>query len=142
MAPNCVRNNRATFPADETRPRFANVPHVVRNIVLSFVPRYAILIGTFGLALLLPSSGCGKKIAVQDSTKSEQIKELVDMLTSKQTDTGMGFDIRVGAAARLAEIGPAAQEFGAVPALEKLLKNKDPKVKEAAREALAKIKGS
>ena len=50
-------------------------------------------------------------------------------------------DVRAAAANRLAEVGPPAAEHGAIPALEKLAKDKDPAAKEAAEKALAKIKG-
>jgi hypothetical protein len=75
-------------------------------------------------------------------TMPEEIKELVASLSSKQTDLGMGIDIRVAAAARLAEIGPSTKEFGSVQALEKLTTHKNPKVAQAARDAVAKINAS
>lgn len=95
------------------------------------------------MLMLLAIAGCGKRTvnAPLPAPSPDQIKELVADLSVKNPDTGMGFDLRVAAASRLAEIGPVAKEFGAVPALEKLLKNKDPKVKDAAEKALAKING-
>ncbi len=95
------------------------------------------------LLILLAITGCGKRTpnASLPAPSPEQIKQLVADLNVKNPDTGMGFDLRVAAASRLGEIGPAAKEYGAVPALEKLLTNKDPKVKDAAKQALAKING-
>ena len=84
--------------------------------------------------------GCGRgRSADQGQISPERIKELVELLGSKNGDTGMGFDLRVAAAEQLGEIGPRAKEFGADPALQKLLKHKDPKIKLAARQALDKI---
>jgi HEAT repeat protein len=96
-----------------------------------------------GLILLLAAVGCGRRGAAspQPQFTPEQIRELVNCLTSKNSDTGMGFDLRVAAADRLAEVGPPAKEYGAVAPLENLLKNKDPKIRHAAQTALAKING-
>jgi hypothetical protein len=94
--------------------------------------------------VLLAAAGCGggrEAAPAQPQFTPQQIKELVDCLGGRNSDTGMGFDLRVVAAERLAEVGPPAKEFGAVAALEKLLKNKDPKVKDAAQKAIAKING-
>lgn len=72
------------------------------------------------LLILLAITGCGKRTpnASLPAPSPEQIKQLVADLNVKNPDTGMGFDLRVAAASRLGEIGPAAKEYGAVPAVE------------------------
>ncbi len=108
--------------------------------LLTKAPRHAAL---YGALALLMSTGCGSHSTPPQPTAAtpEQIKDLVALLGSRQTDSGMGFDVRVAAASRLGEIGPPAKEYGAVPALEKLLNHKDRQVKEAAQRALGRIQG-
>jgi hypothetical protein len=93
---------------------------------------------------LMTAGGCKKKYVAPPMSPAtpEEIKEFVQMLGGKKRAAGMGIkDVRVMAATRLADIGPAAKEYGAIPALEKLAGDPDPEAKEAAQAALAKIKG-
>ncbi len=86
-------------------------------------------------------AGCKKKAQVlpDNPVSPEDIKTMIGNLKSKQS-IGHIADIRIPAAQRLGTAGPAAKE--AIPALEKMAKDKDPEVKRVAEEALAKIKGS
>lgn len=86
--------------------------------------------------------GCKRKIVAPPVSPAtpEDIKLLTSQVAGPKKRVSFIPDIRVTAANRLKEIGPAAKE--AIPALEKLAKDKDPEVKKVAEEALAKIKGS
>ncbi len=85
--------------------------------------------------------GCKRKY--QAPAKAEfspdDIKALVSNLATKR-QVGFIKDIRIPSAENLGNVGPQAKEYGAIPALEKMAKDKDPTVKEAAEKALAKIK--
>lgn len=99
-----------------------------------------LLAGWLLLAVLM--AGCGRNsgpAADHASFTPERVQELVELLGSKNGDSGMGFDLRAAAAEQLGEVGPRAKEFGAVAALEKLSKNRDPKIREVAARALHKI---
>ena len=96
------------------------------------------------LLAIVSIAGCKKKYATggpQGPTSPEDIKELVKLLAKKQRVSFVE-DIRIPSAERLGDIGPPAAEHGAVPALEKMAADKDPKVKEVAQKALAKIKAA
>lgn len=67
----------------------------------------------------------------------EEIKHLIGLLAEKK-QRGLIKDIRIPSARRLGAAGPAAKD--AIPALEKMLDDKDPDVKAVAQEALKKIK--
>ncbi len=92
-------------------------------------------------ALLVTAIGCGSskpKVMPIPPPEAEDIKELISQLAKKRK-VGMVEDIRLPSAKRLGDAGPAAKD--AIPALEKMAADKDPKVKEAANEALKRIKG-
>lgn len=81
--------------------------------------------------------GCSKKTPAPIVWSSEgDPKEQIELLKSRPQ---MGFDVRVIAANRLGAMGPRAQE--ALPHLEKLTKDKDQVMANAAKEAIAKING-
>lgn len=93
------------------------------------------------LVLLITAIGCGRRqaeIRPNPPPDAEDMKELIGYLAKKKK-VGMINDMRIPSAKRLGEAGPAAAE--AIPALEKMANDKDPVVKEAALEALKKIKG-
>ncbi|HEY4310785.1 MAG TPA: hypothetical protein VGN12_15145 [Pirellulales bacterium] len=94
------------------------------------------------LVAMLLVTGCGPKYkaAPPQVATPEDIKQLIGQLAKKQK-AGFGIDdIRIPAAKRLGDIGPQAKE--AIPALEKMAKDKDPAAKQAAEEALAKLKAA
>ncbi|HEY1599318.1 MAG TPA: hypothetical protein VGG64_06930 [Pirellulales bacterium] len=95
------------------------------------------------LLAIVPASGCKRKYPTPGPVDKdpERIKELVKQLAKKK-QVGFIKDLRIPSADALAEIGPDAAEFGAIPALEKMAADKDPIAKEAAQKALAKIKGA
>ncbi len=64
-------------------------------------------------------------------------KEMIDII--KSTKAPGDLDPRIIAAKRLGAMGPRAQE--ALPHLEKLTKDKNPTLAQAAKEAIGKIKG-
>ncbi len=102
---------------------------------------YCFALMSFGL-------GCGHEVGVeiepkpqpegqQPMTDEEKIDTLIGLAeTDPETDdTGE----RKRGARALGRIGPPAKK--AIPVLEKLLEDPDPEVSEAAKEALAKIRG-
>jgi hypothetical protein len=95
------------------------------------------------LLAIVPVGGCKKKYPTAGPVDKdpERIKELVKNLAKKKK-VGFIEDMRLPSADALAEIGPPAAEYGAIPALEKMAADKDPKAKEAAEKALAKIKAA
>jgi len=97
-----------------------------------------LLVCLLSCSILSPLAiGCSKKTPAPIVWSSEgDPKEQIELLKSKPQ---MGFDLRVIAAKRLGAMGPRAQE--ALPHLEKLTKDKDPVMADAAKEAIAKIKG-
>jgi hypothetical protein len=95
------------------------------------------------LLLAVLWAGCGRGPSAgadQARMTPQRIQELVTLLGAKNGDSGMGFDLRIAAADQLGEVGPQAKEHGAIPALEKLSKNRDPKLRQAAVRALINIR--
>src|SRR5262245_11443768 len=88
------------------------------------------------------SLGCSRKHGSTGAVPPldpEDTKELVKQMGAGKGVKSFGVDSRVAIAQRLRDLGPAVKEYGAVEALQKASKDKDPKVAEAAKEALAKI---
>lgn len=87
--------------------------------------------------LLISGFGCGKKgpavDPVPENSAATNPKELIGFLDAKDDR------VRVMAIGNLKRLGPAAVD--AVPKLEKLAKDKNPKIQQAAQEALKAIKG-
>lgn len=93
------------------------------------------------MVALVSLGGCKRQYqaAGKGEYAPDDIKALVSQLAVKR-QVGFIKDIRIPSAENLGNIGPQAKEYGAIPALEKMAKDKDPAVKEAAEKALAKIK--
>jgi hypothetical protein len=85
------------------------------------------------------SQGCGTSSDTESAqgSQSADVRELIKGVEFKPGRDGM--DPRPAFAERLGNLGPAAKE--AVPALKKLTRDKNPEVRTAAQQALAKIEG-
>ncbi len=95
------------------------------------------------------SVGCGRQqtnsqqssaAPTQPAISPARIKEIVALLDAK-TETEGFVDVKAGAAKTLGDLGQAARDAGAVPALTRLSKSgkATPKSKAAAQAALAKL---
>ncbi|MBI2827504.1 MAG: hypothetical protein HYX69_22745 [Planctomycetia bacterium] len=110
-------------------------------------PRFRVgLVAVLAVAAFALAEGCGKQIPRETESPvdiprtPEDIKSYVQMLDPNQKlFGGFGQDPRVAIAEMLGKIGPEAKQYGAIPALTRLTKDKNPKVAAAAKEAIAKI---
>ncbi|MBI2827507.1 MAG: HEAT repeat domain-containing protein [Planctomycetia bacterium] len=94
---------------------------------------------TLLLIVCVVAVGCRRSRGPQTPLfDADTIKSLVAQL-GKKGPKAFGTDPRAAAAIALGDVGPAAKEYGAVEALQKLVNDKDPRVAEEAKKAIAKI---